>query len=304
MKIKTLFAWIIGIVTAVMAIRTGQGYRRWKVQQVERLRSESQLLVTERGTVEYQMEGDGPVVMLLHGSPGGYDHAIALARYLDLQGFSALALSRPGYRRTPLSSGETPEAQADLFAATLDTLNVSQAVVVALSGGGPAALQFALRYPDRCRGLIMLAALSQSYTEEAIYRSLPLGQSLLKRLFDQLVGFDLVTYLLVSLINLSPQGARSSGLIAALVMNNARTAGYKNDMRQFAELPAYPVEEIATPTLIVHGTADIDVPFSQAKQLVQKIPHAQLLAVEGADHTFVLSGEKTVEAIRNFLRSL
>src|SRR5579859_7389059 len=121
------------------------------------------------------MEGTGQVIMLLHGSPGGYDHAMALARYLNLQGFTSLALSRPGYRRTPLSSGETPEEQADLFAATLDALDVSEVVVIALSGGGPAGLQFVLRHPDRCRGLVMLAALTQSYTEEGVYRSLPLG---------------------------------------------------------------------------------------------------------------------------------
>src|SRR5438270_847651 len=85
------------------------------------------------------------------------------------------------------TSSQTPEAQADLYAATLDALNVSQVVVAALSGGGPSALQFALRYPQRCRGLLMLSALSQDYTEEGVYRSLPAGQRQLKRLLDRLI---------------------------------------------------------------------------------------------------------------------
>src|SRR5205085_9767873 len=102
-----------------------------------RLLSTSRLLETRQGTVEYRLEGNGPAVLFLHGSPGGYDQGIPMAQALDLQGFTLLSLSRPGYRRTPLSSGETPEAQADLYAAMLDALNVSQVTVMAISGGGP-----------------------------------------------------------------------------------------------------------------------------------------------------------------------
>jgi pimeloyl-ACP methyl ester carboxylesterase len=88
--------------------------------------------------VEYQVEGAGEVLLLFHGSPGGYDQGVAMARFLGLDGFAFLTLSRPGYRRTPLSSGKTPQAQADLLAAALDALNIAQVVVMAHSGGGPA----------------------------------------------------------------------------------------------------------------------------------------------------------------------
>ena len=169
MKIQTLVVWSAGIAATAAVLGTSQSYRRWKRAQVERLHAESQLLETARGTVEYQMTGAGPVVLMIHGGPGGYDQGMALARLLDLHGVTVLALSRPGYRRTPLTSGETPEAQADLFAAALDALHVPQTVVIAVSWGGPSALQFALRYPDRFRGLIMLPTLTQRYTEEEVY---------------------------------------------------------------------------------------------------------------------------------------
>ena len=178
MRVKSLFVYGTIIAGFCTGIVTKQRYHRWKQQQRQRLLlSESRLLETTRGTVEYQMEGVGQVVLMLHGSPGGYDQGLAVARFLDLSGFTLLALSRPGYRRTPLSSGETPEAQADLFAATLDALNVSQVVVIAHSGGGPAALQFALRYPQRCQGLLLLSALSQNYTEEGSIAHCRLGSA-------------------------------------------------------------------------------------------------------------------------------
>ena len=309
MKTRALVVWSAGIAATAAVLGTRQSYRRWKRAQVERLGTESHLLETARGTVEYQMAGEGPVVLMIHGGPGGYDQGMALARFLNLQGVTVLTLSRPGYRRTPLTSGQTPEAQADLFAAALEALQVPQAVVIAVSWGGPSALQFALRYPDRCRGLIMLSAQAEHYTEEEVSRSLPLGERLLRRLFWKLFVFDPFLYLLDGLSNWLPQGAPlrafvASGLIGSLVMNPDRTAGYRNDAQQFADLPAYPTQEIAVPTLIVHGTSDVEVPFRQAELLAKNVPQAQLVTVQDADHFSAWGDERAVAAIHTFLQKI
>jgi len=304
MRVKSLFVYGTIIAAFCTGIVTKQRYHRWKQQQRQRLLSESRLLETSRGTVEYQMEGVGQVVLMLHGSPGGYDQGLGVARFLDLSGFTLLALSRPGYRRTPLSSGETPEAQADLFAATLDALNVSQVVVIAHSGGGPAALQFALRYPQRCQGLLLLSALAQNYTEEGVYRSLPPGQRALKRLLDRLIVFDPFLYPLSYLSRCLPEDMHSREFVESLVLNPLSTVGYINDMTQFAVLAAYPLQDIALPTLIVHGTADVDVPFRQAQELANAIPYAQLVAIEGAHHLSMLASEQAYTAIHRFLQKL
>ncbi len=309
MKTQALVVWSAGIAATAAVLRISQSYRRWKRAQVERLQAESHLLETARGTVEYQMAGEGLVVLMIHGGPGGYDQGMALARLLDLHGVTVLALSRPGYRRTPLTSGETPEAQADLFAAALDALHVPQTVVIAVSWGGPSALQFALRYPDRCGGLIMLSTLTQHYTEEEIYGSLSAGERLLRRLFDKLIVFDPFLYLLGGLRKLLPQGAMlralvASGMIGSLVMNLYRTAGYRNDLQQNADLPAYPMQAIAVPTLIVHGTSDVDVPFRQAELLAKKVFQAQLVTVQDADHFSPWVDERAVAAIHTFLQKV
>jgi pimeloyl-ACP methyl ester carboxylesterase len=254
--------------------------------------------------VEYQMQGAGPVVLVLHGSPGGYDQGMAVVPLLAQNGATFLSLSRPGYRRTPLHSGQTPEAQADLFAATLDALNVPQVVVIALSGGGPSALQFALRYPHRCRGLLLICALAYASTEEEVYRSLPPGQRLQKWLLNHLLDWDPALYLLSALSKRLPQEAQASAFIESLVMNPQHSRGYRNDMQQFATLPTYPFQDIGVPTLIVHGTADVDVPFRQTEALASAIPHAQLVAIEGADHVSTLASERALAAIHRFLQSL
>ena len=312
MKTRTLMIWsagIAGIAATTASLRTSQRYRRWQFTQVERLRTESHVLETARGVVEYQMTGEGPPVLLIHGGPGGYDQGMALSRLLHLHGVTILALSRPGYRRTPLSSGESPEAQADLFAAALDALHVAQTVVIAISWGGPSGLQFALRHPDCCRGLILLSPLVQHYTEEAVYRSLPPGERLLRRLLDKLLACDPFLYLLLRLADYLPQssGLRAfaqSGMVSSLIMNPHRTAGYRNDVRHCADLPAYPLQEIAVPTLIVHGTGDVDVPFRQAELLARSVPHALLVSVQDADHFSAWVDEQAQAAIQAFLQGI
>ena len=181
---------------------------------------------------------------------------------------------------------------------------MSQVVVIALSGGGPSALQFALRYPQRCRGLLLICALAHAYTEEDVYRSLPPGQRLPKRLFNRFLDWDPFLYLLLALSKRVPQEAQSSAFIESLVMNPQHSIGYRNDMQQFATLSAYPFQQIVVPTLIVHGTADVDVPFRQTEELANALPHAQLVAIEGANHLSVLASEHALAAIHSFLQAL
>ena len=172
MRVQSLFVSSALIAAFCAGIMTRQSYHRWQQQQRKRLATESHLLETTNGMVEYQVEGAGPLLLLFHGSPGGYDQGIEISCFLGLGGFAFLMLSRPGYRRTPLGSGKTPGAQAGLFAATLDALSIAQVVVMAHSGGGPTALQFALRYPQRCQGLLLLSANARPYQRQSHRRKL------------------------------------------------------------------------------------------------------------------------------------
>lgn len=49
---------------------------------------------------------DGAPVLICHGSPGGYDVAVAMGRFLARAGFRVIAPSRPGYTRDPPERGD------------------------------------------------------------------------------------------------------------------------------------------------------------------------------------------------------
>src|SRR5579884_2045507 len=134
-------------------------YRTWQQQERDRILSGGMLAETSVGPVEYQViesvesAGGGPAVIYAHGTPGGFDQGVAFARFLGAERCTFISPSRPGYLRTPLTSGASPQQQADLYAALLDMLGIDRASVIGFSGGGPSALQFALRHPDRRRNL-------------------------------------------------------------------------------------------------------------------------------------------------------
>jgi pimeloyl-ACP methyl ester carboxylesterase len=103
--------------------------RRQARAKERQLESGSRLIPTRYGVVEYASAGEGLPVLVSHGSFGGYDQGLEIGMPLLQAGCRLIAPSRPGYLRTPLTSGRTPAAQADLLAALLDELGVERAAV-------------------------------------------------------------------------------------------------------------------------------------------------------------------------------
>jgi pimeloyl-ACP methyl ester carboxylesterase len=151
---------VIVIAIVVLVIR----FQLWRSDMTRELAADSSVVETSRGPIEYAQIGEGRPVLFVHGAPGGYDELGAFKiTHEELSGFRLIIPSRPGYLRTPLSVGKTPAEQADALLALLDKLEVQRVALVGHSGGGPVALQFALRHPDRCSALVLESALVRNY---------------------------------------------------------------------------------------------------------------------------------------------
>jgi pimeloyl-ACP methyl ester carboxylesterase len=111
----------------------------WSDRLMGALDERATMVYTSRGDVQVAREGQGPPVLVVHGGQG-FDIGLAWCRNLLDGGCEVLAPSRPGYLRTPLESGRTPQDQADLYAAMLDTLDIERVAVLGFSSGGPSAV--------------------------------------------------------------------------------------------------------------------------------------------------------------------
>jgi pimeloyl-ACP methyl ester carboxylesterase len=69
-----------------------------------------------------------------------------------------VAASRFGYLGSSLPPAARPAYQADVYALLLDALGIDRAAVFGYSGGGPSAIQFALRHAGRTTTLILMAS--------------------------------------------------------------------------------------------------------------------------------------------------
>lgn len=287
-------------------------YRRERQAQAAQLIAGSRLIDTPFGLVEYAQVGAGPVVILSHGSLGGYDQGVWLGSLLG-PGFRFLAPSRFGYLHSPIPPDASPEAQAGLYAALLDDLQVERAAVVGLSAGGPAALQFALRYPDRCRGLVMLSAISRRYADipwmfKALYFGL-MNVNFLPWLLFHLSPATVyrtngVGKSLLNQIRRNPEKLEKlQALVPTSMLPAMRRAGVMNDWQQATHMPPFPFAQIRVPTLVVHAVNDPVVPVAFGRFCAAEIPGANLLEIDDGGHfCCVTHSEKVVPAITRFLQ--
>jgi len=267
--------------------------------------------------VEYAEYGAGPAVLALHGAMGGYDQGLILAHTIGEPGYRVVAVSRPGYLGTPLSAGRSPEEQADRCADLLDVLRIERTAVMAVSGGGPCALHFALRHADRCWGLVLVSTCSGKI-EGRVFLAFHVmkflaGWAWLAGAMQRRAARDPEAAARRSIPDPAVrartlQDPEAGPLFTALLRSTAdriplRLPGTENDIR-VTRTTTYPLEQIAVPTLVVHGTADRLVPFPEHGQaLAARIPGAELLAVEDGDHVAIFTHRAAVRVrVTQFLR--
>jgi pimeloyl-ACP methyl ester carboxylesterase len=254
-------------------------------------------------------------VLLVHGTPGGFGQVLPLAERLAEEGLDSIVFSRPGYLGTPLSVGRTFAEQADAAMALLDCLRIDTAAVVGISGGGPVALQIALRHPQRTTGLAMIAAVT--FEEPGVAAAVAANPPGWRADLTSLAA-SFLPDLALRLCGVADPRERSRRaadprlrsrlrtLFRSLAVSGLTNAGYQNDYRQAgADNPAdYAIERIQAPTLAIYGDLDSVVPAAHGERLTQKIADARLVVMPGRHAFFILDEGAMLERLVPFLRKV
>lgn len=306
---------LAGVVAVVVPFRA--------TLQADRARVEGRadLLASPFGDLEYLLGGGAeagdaedpaPRVLLVHGAGGGYDMGELMAEILLGEGFRWIAPSRFGYLGSSLPEDATPDTQADAYAWLLDALGIQEVAVVALSAGGPSALLFALRHPERVRSLTLVSAgvtrVGAAEQEAADWKGRMLvrlfsrdfpywaATSLFERPFLELLGVDRE----VARALTPEEGAWVRRLVEGMRPASLRARGAAFD--NLAPLPGARIAGISTPTLVIHAEDDRLQLFENARFAQATIPGSRLLAFERGGHLVAITRQPAVrEAVRGHL---
>ncbi|MFE9819694.1 alpha/beta fold hydrolase [Streptomyces sp. NBC_00236] len=121
-------------------------------------------LAIDQGVLRYHEAGDGPPLLLLHGSGPGvtgwrnYRHNLgAFAEH-----FRCLVLEFPGFGVSDPADGHPMATAASSVTRFLDGLGLDQVDIIGNSMGGIVGTRFALAHPDRVRRLVTIGGIGRS----------------------------------------------------------------------------------------------------------------------------------------------
>jgi pimeloyl-ACP methyl ester carboxylesterase len=246
---------------------------------------------TPQGPIEYRIEGQGPLVMVLNGGHCSRESRLSHER-LATHGFSVLTPSRPGYDRTPADVGRTAGDAADALAALLDTLQVRQTDVIGISAAGLTALAFAQRHPDRIGKLILESAVTTAWdqslkrksrlgfgrAERVTWKMVKLGLRLMPMTIMRMMLQELTTLDVDEVITRMSQADLL--FVRRMIETSQSGTGFMNDI----EHEVTTLAGITAPVLVIYSPHDKPVPPENARRVAAAVATCELYEVPADTH--------------------
>jgi pimeloyl-ACP methyl ester carboxylesterase len=110
--------------------------------------------------IYYEVHGEGPAVLFVHGSGGHHAAWWQQTPYFTKRNYSVVTLDLRGFGRSTseLEEYDSLEFPGDILA-VLEDAGIDKAVLVGQSIGASAALKVAVRHPERSAGVVLAHSL-------------------------------------------------------------------------------------------------------------------------------------------------
>lgn len=243
--------------------------------------------------------GRGPAIVLVHGLAASmYSWRYAIEP-LVATGYRVVAYDNRGFGFSDKpASGYSNVAYVHLLFGLLDSLGVSDAVLVGHSMGGAIVADAALARPDRVRGLVLVdaAGLGVQYPFMLRVAKWPI----VGPLFDHLRGRSATGGILRAIYGdgsqVKEQDIDQYYAPVALPDFGRSLRGVLREFN-FADLHGR-LGALSTPTLVMWGTRDLVIPQSIGEMMAAELPHSALARFRTAGHALP---EESPEAFNRVL---
>lgn len=290
-------------------------FREARVQAESRFYGRATVIDTSTGALEYAVEGDGPPLMMIHGTGGGFDQGLLFAAKLRERGFRIVAPSRFGYLGSAFPDDASPAHQADVLVELLDHLGIERLPVVGGSAGALTAAEFALRHPGLCSHVVLLVpaanltirdpveftalqrlavetVLGSDFWFWALSRAAP-GQMIRTLLATDPALIDTVT---------PAERRRAHEILNQIFPVSRKTDGLRADGFWAGTSSTTAYEQIAVPTLILSCEDDLFGTAATARLLGERIPDAELTLYPTGGHIWLGHDAEIAERIAAFVQ--
>ena len=269
--------------------------------------------------IYYRRIGTGPLVVLLHGGPGG-DHQQIVGLDPLRDQFTLLYYDQRGGGRSTRGMGPeqiTWQKHVEDLDAVRIAFGEERLRILGYSWGGILLQLFAVEQPDRLRRLVFVGTAPpmpenfQKINETTNSRLSPETKEWMERVKElQLLDTDLDWVRAVFVRKLWVDAfvhPKHAGVFDIERMSvSALSSRYTSEsLKQIPDPPEFwqRLEKVKAPALSVHGTYD-PVPLEGAKELVRRLPDARLVTIEESGHMpWLESPDAFFGPVREFLAS-
>ena len=246
-------------------------------------------------SLDHLVAGEGPLVISLHGTPGGHEPHPELTAAAQQLGLRLATYARPGYAGSTRQPGRTvADAVADVLALA-DAVGAEQFAVLGASGGGPHALACGALAADRCvavatvagvgpwemDGLAFLDGMGDGNEIEfaaAVRGELPLRALLVPWREEMVLAGALGTYRAMESVLSPPDRAVFTGAVAEKLHASIALAlregvdGWLDDDLAFVRPWGFELGDVRVPVHLWQGGQDLMVPPAHGRWLADHLP--------------------------------
>lgn len=241
--------------------------------------------------LHYHEAGDGPPLVLLHGSGPGVSGWSNFRGNLPVlaETFRTVVPDLPGFGLSPLPEIDRayPRIAAEAVRELFDELGIDRAAVLGNSMGGYAAAELALAHPDRVDRLVLMGPGGLAANTFG-----PDPSEGARRLFDFMASPSRAAMEAWVDTMVANKKVVDDQLIDERLQNALQPGAMEAAMAIFGSLGRFPEEvplwarasRITTPTLVTWGRDDRMLPFEGGLFAFRQLPNAELHVFSGCGH--------------------
>jgi class 3 adenylate cyclase len=236
--------------------------------------------------IAYATLGEGPPIVRVLGWFTHLEYEWENPRWRRAyEGLTAgFSLTRYDGRGMGLSDRKRSDYSMDAFVrdleAVVDTLGHEKVALYGVSQGGPIAITYAVRHPERVSHLVFYGSFARSPVSEETYDTTV-------ALIHQGWGSDLPAHRQFFTSFFMPDGdteaIQAFNEMQRVSASAEDVAAWFECMRSQLEVSDL-LSKVSAPTLVIHRRGDVVVPFELGRELAAGIPGARFLPLEGRNH--------------------